>query len=197
MEPAELETSIGTVYVRVQARDQFTIEGPFETPWAAGACVPDYAYPHVDLRFDARDGAWVNVRTAFDYRDPAMDKASIPGPLLAELSKLGSEWANAHPEKFERAARAEFDDLIMEMADETFDEIARICSDAAQRFRRILIEEPEFQNYASTALRRRVQKEAQRLRILRSQAAGAAKAINSMAGRRPLGQENHSTEQPS
>jgi hypothetical protein len=124
--------------------------------------MPDNAYPHVDLRFERQgDGRWANVRTAFDYRDPSMDVAPIPQALLDELSKLGTDWANAHPEEFEKAARAEFDDHIMYITRDTFEELMRIFSDAQKEFPRIL-DEPEFGNYASTPLRRRVQKEAQR-----------------------------------
>src|SRR5882757_1316576 len=103
----------------------------------------------------------------------------MPAELVNELLALANEWANAHPEEFEKAARAEFDDHIMYIADETFAEIARICGDAHRHVREIL-HDPEFANHASTALRRRVQNEAQRLRSLRSQASGAAKAINTL-----------------
>jgi hypothetical protein len=84
--------------------------------------------------------------------------------------------------------------MILEIVDETFDEITRICSDATKRFRRIL-GEPEFANRASTPLRRQVQKEAQRLRVMRLQVSGAAKAINTLAGRRPSAPENQSAAQ--
>jgi hypothetical protein len=33
MEPAKLETTIGTLYVEAEGRDRFTIEGPFESAW--------------------------------------------------------------------------------------------------------------------------------------------------------------------
>jgi len=183
MEPAKLETSIGTLYVRAEARDRFTIEGPYENPWA-GVLRPDNAYPHVNLTFENPGDGWASVRTAYEYRAaPIDDDARIPQALLDELSKLGTEWAAANPGEFAKSARAEFDDMILEIVDETFDEITRICSDATKRFRRIL-GEPEFANHASTPLRRRVQKEAQRLRVMRLQVSGAAKAISTLAGRR-------------
>jgi hypothetical protein len=144
--------------------------------------LPDNAYPHVDLTFGNQRGRWAIVRTAFDYRAAPMDDAPIPQALLDELSTLGTEWAKGHPEEFEKAARADFDNMLLEIVDETFDELTRICSHAQKRFRRIL-GEPEFTNHASTPLRRRVQKEAQRLRVMRSQTSGAAKAISTLAGR--------------
>jgi hypothetical protein len=181
MEPAKLETTIGSLYVRPDGRDRFTLEGPFVSAWT-GARMPDNVYPHVDLRFERQGaGRWANVRTAFDYRDPSMGDAPIPQALLNELSQLGIEWANAHPEEFEKAARAEFDDHILYITRDTFDELTRIFTEAQKHFREIL-DEPEFANYASMPLRRRVQKEAQRLRSLRSQASGAAKAISTLAG---------------
>jgi hypothetical protein len=182
MEPAKLETTIGSLYVEAEGRDRFTIEGPFESAWT-GARMPDNAYPHVDLRFEHQDVRWANVRIAFDYRDPSMDSTPIPQALLDELSTLGIESANAHPEEFEKAARADFDNMLLEIVDETFDELARICSHAQKLFRTIL-GEPEFANHASTPLRRRVQKKAQRLRVMRSRTSGAAKAISALAGRR-------------
>jgi hypothetical protein len=87
-------------------------------------------------------------------RQPSPNAAELVNELLA----LGNEWAAAHPEEFEKAACEEFDDHIFYIVHDTFDELTRICSDAQGHFRRILNDEPEFRNYASTPLRRRVQK---------------------------------------
>jgi hypothetical protein len=193
MEPATLETSIGGLYVKAEGRDWFTIEGPFESPWIADR-MPDNVYPHVDLRFEGQGDGRCAVTRTYYRAAPADDDTRIPQALLHELSKLGTEWANAHPEEFEKAARAEFDDHIFYIVHDTFDELTRIFADAQKHFRRILVE-PEFENHASRALRRRVQKEAQRLRAMRLQVSGAAKAINTLAGRRPLGPENQTADQ--
>jgi hypothetical protein len=188
IERAEIQTSIGALYVEAQGRDWFTMTGLFESPPVGVAVLPDSAYPHMSLTFENQDGRWV-IAGKVDYRAAPRDIAPIPQALLGELSKLGTEWANTHPEAFEQAARAEFDDHIMYIADETFGEIARICGDAHRHIREIL-GAAEFENHASTALRRRVQKEAQRLRTMRQQVSGAAKAINTLASRRTLGPVN-------
>lgn len=91
-------------------------------------------------------------------------------------------------------ARAEFDDIILYIIHDTFDELMRIFTDAQKHFRRIL-DEPEFENYATTSLRRRIQKEAQRLRVMKLQVSDAARAINTLAGRLPLGQANQRAAQ--
>jgi hypothetical protein len=70
-----------------------------------------------------------------EYRPEAADNeipktVPLPPELVDELLALGTEWANMHPEAFERAARAEFVDLILYITQDTFEELARICSDA-------------------------------------------------------------------
>jgi hypothetical protein len=190
VEPTEIQTSIGIVHVQVDGRDCFYIKSPQDF---------GEAWPYLFFTLIKRNGdLWEFESRPLYYPEPAENechkKVPMPPTLVDELLALATAWADAHPEEFVRAARAEFDDLIMEMAHETFDEIARICSDAQKRFRRIL-DEPEFANHASTALRRRLQKEAQRLRVMRQHASGTAKAINTMAGRRPLGPENQNADQ--
>jgi hypothetical protein len=189
MEPTELETSIGLLCVQVEGRDWFYIRSPHQL---------DEARPYLWLTL-ARDGdLWEFTKPPLYYPEPAdnerLHEVPMPPALVDELLKLATEWANAHPEQFEKAARAEFDDLLLEMVDETFNELARICGDAQKRFREIL-DEPEFAAHASTALRRRVQKEAQRLRVMRLQTSGAARAINTLAGRRPSGADNQTAAQ--
>jgi hypothetical protein len=177
MEPAKLETSIGTLQVEARGRDWLTMEGPFEKV----EVVPDNVFPNVLLSFYNQGNRWAVGETDY-WPTRRGGEVPIPQALLDELSRLGVEWAKAHPEEFEKPAREEFDDHIFYIADETLGEIARICGDAHRHIREIL-GAPEFANHASTPLRRRVQKEAQRLRSLRSQASGAAKAINTLAAR--------------
>jgi hypothetical protein len=183
----EINTSIGAVYVEAEGRDWFTIRSAHDygEPW-----------PHFYKLTLARDGEhWEFTKPTLLYHPQVAENERIkevpmpPALVVDELLKLATEWANAHPEEFEKAARAEFDDLLLEMVDETFNELARICGDAQRRFRDIL-DEPEFAAHASVALRRRVQKEAQRLRVMPLQTSGAARAINTLAGRLPLGPEN-------
>jgi hypothetical protein len=184
MESTEIQTSIGIVRVQVEGRDWFYIRSPHQLREAR---------PYLWLMLSRHGAIWEFDWPTRYYPEPAENEPAMevpmPPALAEEFLNLGTEWANAHPEDFERAARAEFDDLIMEIVDETFDELARICSGATKRFREIL-NEPEFANHTSTALRRRVHKEAQRLRVMRLQVSGAAKAINTLAGRRPLAPEN-------
>jgi hypothetical protein len=193
MEPVKLESSIGSLYLLVEARGEFRIRGPFESPWVDA--LPEYAYPHADLTFEYQGaGRWMNVPTDYDYRAAIDDETPIPQALVDELSQLGTEWANAHPEEFEKAARAEFDDDILYITRDTFGELMRIFTDAQRQFRRIL-EEPDFANYASMPLRRRIQKEAKRLRTMRLQVSGAAKAINTLAGRHAPDAQNQPAAQ--
>jgi hypothetical protein len=149
MEPAKLETSIGTIRAVVQDRHSFTL---------MSAQKYGEAWPYFYWLTIKRDGERWEFAEQPVYKLENASEIPMPAELVDELLALGIEWASAHPEAFERAARAEFDDMILKIVDETFDEITRICSDAPKRFRRIL-SEPEFANHASTPLRRRVQKE--------------------------------------
>jgi hypothetical protein len=189
MEPAKLKTSIGIVHAEAEGRDRLTLKSPHQLREAR---------PYLWLTL-ARDGdLWEFTEPPLYHPEPAenecIKEVRMPPALAEEILTLGRDWAASHPDEFERAARAEFDDMLIEIVDETFDEITRICSDATKRFRRIL-DAPEFANYASTPLRRRVQKEAQRLRVMRLQVSGAAKAISTLAGRRPSGAENQTAAQ--
>ena len=186
MEPTEITTSIGIVHVEAEGRDSFTIRSPHEY----GEAWPYFYW----LTLDRHGERWEFTSPPEYSRQPGENERAsqvpMPPELVNELLALGNEWAAAHPEEFEKAACEEFDDHIFYIVHDTFDELTRICSDAQGHFRRILNDEPEFRNYASTPLRRRVQKEAQRLRVMRLQISGAAKAINMLAGRRPSGAEN-------
>jgi len=188
MEPTVIETSIGLLCVQVEGRDWFTLQSP--RPYGE-------VWPYVSLTLWRRDDSceleskpWYDVEPG---KEP-MKKGPMPPALVEEFLKVGTEWANAHPEEFEKAARAEFDDHIFYIVHDTFDELIRIFTDAQNHFRKIL-DEPEFENYASTALRRRVKKEAQRLSVMRLQISGAAKAINTLASRRPSDPENQGAAQ--
>jgi hypothetical protein len=192
MEPTEIQTSIGTLYVAANTRDCFNIRSFPSFPHA-----PDGKSLYLWLGLERCGDSWEFEDQPPKYRpaeNESFGEVPLPPALSDELLTLACGWANAHPEEFEKAARAEFDDMILEIVDETFDEITRICSDATKRFRRIL-GEPEFANHASTPLRRRVQREAQRLRVMRLQVSGAAKAISTLAGRRPSGAENQTAAQ--
>jgi hypothetical protein len=187
MEPTEIKTSIGIVYVEADTRDCFHIRSFPSFPLQL-----DEKLPYLWLRLERRGDCWEFEERPPKYRPEGKESISevpMPPALADELLTLAREWAASHPEAFEKAARAEFDDHLLYIVDETFGELARICSAAAKHFHEIL-DEPEFGNFATTPLRRRVQREAQRLRSLRSQASGAARAINTMAGRRPFSPEN-------
>jgi hypothetical protein len=197
MEPTELETSIGVVRLEAKGRDWFEIDGPFldksdpqyDPRYPHHARI--YAYPHVHFLFDNRSGAWAPERRPTYYGELGEREVSVPQPLFDELLKLGIEWANAHPEKFEQAAKEEFEDLIGYITRDFLDEIAAKLKEAHEATSKAL-KEPEFALHASVALRRRVKSEAQRLRIMRGQISGAAKAINTLAGKRPFGPVNQS-----
>jgi hypothetical protein len=194
MEPAKLETSIGSVYVEADTRDGFHVRSFPSYPHELEK-LPRLTY--LWLRLERCGDCWEFEDQPPKYRlaeSESFGEVPLPPALVDELLALATEWANAHPEEFEKAARAEFDDLLLEMVDETFNELARISGDAQKRFREIL-DDPEFGNHASTALRRRVQKEAQRLRVMRLQVSGAAKAINTLAGRRPSAAGNQTAGQ--
>jgi hypothetical protein len=187
MEPAKLETSIGVARLDIEGRDRFTLKSAHEY---------GEAWPHFRWLLPERGGERWEFDKPPEYKPDEECSTEIPMPadLADELLALGNEWANAHPEAFETAAREEFDDLIGYITQDVFDELARIFTDAQKNFREIL-DEPEFANYASTKLRRRVQKEAQRLRTMRLQVSGAANAINTLAGRRPSEAENQTAAQ--
>jgi hypothetical protein len=106
----------------------------------------------------------------------------MPQALFDELSKFAIEWADAHPEEFERAAREEFEDWIGYICRDTFDDLVAKFEEAQKNFRKIL-DEPEFKFHASNKLLRRVKHEAQRIRTMRLQVSGAAKAIRTLAAK--------------
>jgi hypothetical protein len=69
MEPTAIQTSIGVVYAEAESRIGFDNRGA---------------------------GRWAVTRA---YYSPAPgEHSTIPAALLDELSKLGTEWANAHPD---------------------------------------------------------------------------------------------------
>jgi len=180
MEAMELTTSIGTLSVEANARDWFILQGPFTDDEPASD--DDHRrYPHVHMIFDNRSGPWEPGEGKPTYYGEAGKEAPMPQALLDELSKLAIEWADAHPEEFERAAREEFEDWIGHICHDTLDDLVAKCSEAQKNFRQIL-DEPEFKFHASNKLRRRVKHEAQRIRTMKQQVIGAAKAIRTLAG---------------
>jgi hypothetical protein len=176
VEQIELKTSIGIVYVEAGGRDWFSIQGPFVSEPHEH---DERAFPHVHMTFDNRDGQWAPERNPAYYAETRIS-APMPEALLSELSTLGIEWADGHPEEFERAGRADFDDLIGYITQDTFNDLLHTFKEVSEHFRAVL-SEPEFERYASTALRRRMKQEAQRTRVMRSQISGAAKAIRTLA----------------
>jgi hypothetical protein len=156
MEPAKLETSIGSLYVAANTRDCFNIRSFPSFPHA-----PDGKSLYLWLGLERCGDSWEFEDRPPKYRpaeNESFSEVPLPPALADEILARGREWADAHPEAFEKAARAEFDDHIMYITRDTFEELMRIFTDAQKEFRRIL-GEPEFVNHASTPLRRRVQKE--------------------------------------
>jgi hypothetical protein len=187
VEPTELKTSIGIVQVKAMSRERLSVQSP-------GLSASSGALPYVLLDLWREGDGWEMDSNPYYYDERDGDgcavRSQMPQALNEEVSKLAIEWANAHPEEFEQAAKEEFDDLIGYITHDFLDEIAAKLKEAHEATSKAL-KEPEFMLHASVALRRRVKSEAQRLRVMRGQIRGATKAIITLAGRRrPLGPEN-------
>jgi hypothetical protein len=104
--------------------------------------------------------------------------------LIEEIFALGTQWADAHPEEFERASRKEYKQIIETSVDFTLDEALKELREARKDLRSIL-DEPEFMRYAPPALRARVHDAAKMLRSMKKQLNAAGKAINAAASQSP------------
>src|ERR1700694_4599051 len=108
MEPTEIKTSIGAVYVEAAGCDWFTIWSAHEygEPWS-------HFY---QLTLERHGEHWEFTEPTLYHPQPAANESPpelpMPSALVDELLALATGWANAHPEEFEKAARAEFDDHI-------------------------------------------------------------------------------------
>jgi hypothetical protein len=173
-----IQTSIGPLRIKACARNYFNVATPSGT------------YPFVMFSIELVDGSWT-PGTCIYYPDHG-EEAPVPDALLKELTALGTRWADAHLEAFEAAGTDEFKDMAEYIVDDAFADVVEKLKEAQEDLRDIL-KEPEFVLQASKALRRRVQKEAQRLGVMRLQISGAGKAIRTLAGTRTAGPENQSS----
>jgi hypothetical protein len=113
MEPTVIETSIGLLCVQVEGRDWFTLQSP--RPYGE-------VWPYVSLTLWRRDDSceleskpWYDVEPG---KEP-MKKGPMPPALVEEFLKVGTDWANAHPEEFEKAARAGSSTIIFSTSSTT------------------------------------------------------------------------------
>jgi hypothetical protein len=155
-----IETSVGPLKIAACTREYFNITGPKGNP----------DIPLLLATVTRRGAGWeIDGEYGLDQR---------PVHLREELLRLGIEWAEAHPENFERAGDSEFRSLLSDPAD--FEEILDGLKSGQDDLRSIL-EEPEFKRRASPQLVRRIKKESQRIRVMRLQITGAARAIKTLA----------------
>jgi hypothetical protein len=182
-EKAEFETSIGPVRMNVESPDWLAVE-------TAGTFVElgkkEFAHlgrwPYVYVSLVREDGDW-KLDTSKDYPFLHTDvdtEVPVPQSLIDELVTLGREWAKSHPEEFEQVRRKEFTDLVSATTDFTFEQILEGLRLGQDDLRSIL-EAPEFKHRASSQLVRRIKKESQRIRVMRLQIVGAARAIKTLA----------------
>jgi hypothetical protein len=168
---ATIETSIGTLGIQASERHRINITS------AEGVC------PRVLFNV-VRDGdTWKAEYSRAYVFDPGEGPTPpTPEGLPEELVALAAQWAGANPGAFEIAGREEFTQIIRSTTDFTFAE-AIYELQRAQADLKSIVEEPEFVRYASPQLIRRVKAEAQKVRTMRAQIAGAAKAIKTLAAK--------------
>jgi hypothetical protein len=160
-----IETSVGPLSIKACARDYLNITSPKENP----------SHPFVLATVKRKGDGW-------EIHGPSYSDAvgKMPAGLGEELLRLGIAWAEAHPKDFELAGDEKFRNILSATADWTFEEILDGLK-LGQKDLKSILEEPEFKRRASVELVHRIKKESQRIRVMRTQIAGAAKAIKTLA----------------
>jgi len=160
----EVRVSIGPVHIFATARDRLNI-----------LSVPNSS-PFVMLTMERHGDRW-ELEAESPYYSVGIGKKQTPTPpgLANELLTLGRNWAESHPEEFERAGISEYSSII-DSFDEILDELVDELRKTEKAFREIL-DEPEFLRLASADLREKVQDAMRMVHAMKLQCGAAAEVI--------------------
>jgi hypothetical protein len=168
---AMIPTSIGPLNIKACARDYFNVINPAGT------------YPLVLFSIERHKDGW-RAHSSHLYEPKAGKKGQASPALIEEIFALGTQWANAHPEEFERAGRKEYRQIVETAVDFTLDEALKELRETRKDLRSIL-DEPEFMRHAPPALRESVRNAAKMVRSMKKQLNAAGKAIIAAASHSP------------
>jgi hypothetical protein len=171
-EPAEFNTSIGIVRIQAEAGDGFSVR-----------TVGD-AHPLIYLAISPDDDDHWEMDRAPLYYAKDGEKAVPPPALIKELFELGTRWADAHPEEFERAAARDFDDGLSHATHYCLDQVLETLKATEEALTKLLAGEDafgEFNLQAPPPLREVVENAAKMFHAMGLQAEAAGEAIREAA----------------